>query len=62
MLLEDFNQDVKELVSILLHQGYRYKMLRIKFKQFARDNIVRWVHFGINFLNAEFIDSLIMNQ
>ena len=59
MLLKDFKQDVIELVKILLHQGFKHKMLRNKFKQFARDNVVRWAHFGTNFLDADFIDSII---
>ena len=61
MMLEDFKHDVMDLVNILLNQGYKYKMLRIKFKQFARDNIVRWARFGTNFLDTDFIDSLITN-
>ena len=36
-----------------------FKKFRNKFKQFARDNVVRWAHFGTNFLDADFIDSII---
>ena len=37
MLLDDFTKDVNELVTIMLQQGFKHKMLKIKFKQFARD-------------------------
>ena len=35
--MEDFTKDVNELVTIMLQQGFKHKMLKIKFKQFARD-------------------------
>ena len=59
MLLVDFTKDVNELVTIMLQQGFKHKMLKIKFKQFARDNVVRWTHFGTNFLDTDFINSII---
>ena len=40
-LLKDFKEDVIELAKIMLQQGYKYNMLKIKFRQFARDNIVK---------------------
>ena len=43
----------------MLQQGFKYNMLKIKFKQFARDNVVRWAHFGTNFLDTDFINSII---
>ena len=58
MLFDDFKCNTNELVKILLQQGYKYNMLRIKFKQFAKDNVVRWAHFGVNFLDAQVIDNL----
>ena len=59
LLLQDFKNDVIELVVIMLQQGFKYNMLKIKFKQFARDNVVRWAHFGTNFLDTDFINSII---
>ena len=57
--LDNLKKDVIELARIMLRQGYKYNMLKIKFRQFARDNIVKWAHFGINFLEMDFINSII---
>ena len=57
--LDKFKKDVIELARIMLRQGYKYNMLKIKFRQFARDNVVKWAHFGINFLEMDFINSII---
>ena len=57
--LEDFKNDVIELAETMLQQGYKYNMLKTKFKQFALNNIVRWAHFGMDFLNFDFIESII---
>ena len=59
--LEDFNDDVIELARVMLQQGYKYHMLKIKFRQFARDNVVKWAHFGINFLDIDFVDTIILS-
>ena len=56
--LEDF-KDVIELARVMVQQDYKYKMLKIKFRQYARDNVVKWAHFGINFLYIDFVDSII---
>ena len=57
--LEDFKDDVIELARVMLQQGYKYHMLKIKFRQFARDNVVKWAHFGINVLDIDFVDTII---
>ena len=41
LLLQDFKNDVIKLAVIMLQQGFKYNILKIKFKQFARDNVVR---------------------
>ena len=43
----------------MVRQCYKYKMLTIKFRQYARDNVVKWAHFGINRLDIDFVDSII---
>ena len=55
-LLEDFKNNVIELAVIMLQQGF---MLKIKFTQFVQDNVVRWTHFGTNFLDEDSINSII---
>ena len=57
--LDDFKKDVIELAETMLQQGYKYNMLKTKFKQFTLNNIVRWAHFGMDFLNFDFINSII---
>ena len=57
--LEDFKDDVIELATVMLQQGYKYHVLKIKFRQLARDNVVKWAHFGINFLDIDFVDTII---
>ena len=62
MLFDDFKCNTNELVKTLLQQGYKHNMLRIKFKQFSKDNVVRWAHLGMNFLIVQVIDILITDQ
>ena len=59
LLIEDFKKDVIELVNILKSQGFKLNMLRNKFVQFAKENIVRWSHFGVNLICTDFFNSLI---
>lgn len=59
LLIEDFKKDVIELVNILKSQGFKLNMLRNKFIQFAKENIVRWSHFGVNLISTDFFNSLI---
>ena len=58
--MEDFKDDVIEIARVMLRQGYKYKMLKIKFRQYARDNVVKWAHSRRKFfLDIDFVDTII---
>ena len=52
-------ENVIELARIMLRQGYKYNMLKMKFKQFAKNNVAKWAYYGKNFLDLDFIDTII---
>ena len=46
LLLEDFKNDDIELAVIIFKKGFKSNMLKIKSKQFARDNAFWKLFFG----------------
>lgn len=49
--INDFQEDVRNLVSKLCKQNFNLKLIKQKFKRFYASNIVRWAKFGCDIYN-----------
>ena len=61
LYVADFKADVRLLIYKLLKQGFLKNGLVNNYKQFARQYIIIWVHFGIDIANHNFISSIFKN-